>query len=72
MGRLLIWWQGQAGLHLWQIEEIIVLAPHNIRQSRQIRENGSIAILSIQSDYRLTNMERLGLQIGADCLHRLP
>jgi len=30
MGRLLIRGQGQASLDLWQIEEIIVLATHNI------------------------------------------
>jgi hypothetical protein len=72
MGGLLIRGLGQARLHLRQIEEIIVLAPHDVGKSGQICDNGPIAILPIQADHRLTRLERLGLQIRADHLHRLP
>jgi hypothetical protein len=51
--RLLVRWLGQAGLHLWQIEEIIVLAPHDVSESRQIRDNRSIAILPVQTHHGL-------------------
>ena len=48
---LLVGWLGQAGLHFLQIEEIIVLAAHDVSQSSQICDNGSIAILSIQAHH---------------------
>ncbi len=47
MGGLLVWGLGQAGLHLRKIEQIIVLASHDVGQSSQICDNGPIAILAI-------------------------
>ena len=40
-------------LNLRKIEQMIVLASHDVGQSRQIGDNGSIAILSIQPDDHL-------------------
>jgi hypothetical protein len=47
VGGLLVRWQGQAGLHLRELEEIIVLAAHDVGHSSQIGQNGPIAILAI-------------------------
>src|SRR5260221_2698660 len=69
---LLVWGLDQAGLHLLQIEEIIVLAPHEVSESRQIRDNGTIAILTIESYHGLAQGNRLRLHIRADRLHGLP
>ena len=71
MRRLLVRWLGQAGLHLWQIEEIIVLAAHDVSQSSQIGHNRSIAILSIQAHQGLAQWNSLCFHIGADRLDRL-
>src|SRR5205823_6147498 len=68
MRRLLVRWLGQAGLHLWPIEEIIVLAAHEVRQPRQIGDNSSITILSVQAHQGLTQGNTVGLHIGADSL----
>ena len=71
MRRLLVRWLGQAGLHLWPIEEIIVLAAHDVSQSSQIGHNRSIAILSIQAHQGLAQWNSLCFHIGADRLDRL-
>src|SRR6266581_2980073 len=72
MGGLLVWWLGQAGLHLRKIEEIIVLASHDVGQASQICDNGTIAILAIQSRHGLAKLHRLRFHIRADRLHGLP
>jgi hypothetical protein len=33
MGGVLVWGLGQAGLHLLQIEKIIVFAPHDVAEA---------------------------------------
>ncbi len=73
MRRLLVRWQGQAGLHLGQIEEIIVLATHHIAKPEpfQILHNGAVAILSIQTHDPLDEWNMLGSQIGTDRLPRV-
>ncbi len=72
MGGLLIRRLSQASLHLRKIEEIIILAPHDVGEFGQISDNRAIAILAIQADHGLTRLEGLGLQICADRFHRLP
>ncbi len=61
MGGLLIRWLGQASLHLRQIEQVIILAPHDVGKSSQVGENGSIAILPIQTDHRLAEAKECEL-----------
>lgn len=58
---LLVKWLGQAGLHLRQIEQTVVLAPHHIGQSSQIGDDGSIAILTIQTHESLAEAEQAAL-----------
>lgn len=65
MGGLLIRWLGQASLHLRQIEQVIILAPHDVGKTDQVGENGTIAILPIQADHRLA-------QGKSESFHRLP
>lgn len=67
---LLIRWLGQAGLHLRQIEEIVVLASHHIAEACQICHDGPIAILAIQPQHGLVQGKRLGFPIRTDRLHR--
>lgn len=52
-----------------QIEEIIILASHNVGQ---IGENGSIAILPIQTDHRPAQGKSLSFHIPTDHLYSLP
>ena len=66
MGDLLIRWLGQANLHRLQIEEIIVLAPHDVSQPSQICDNRAIAILTIQTYHGLAQWNRLCVHIRAD------
>nr|BBH86405.1 hypothetical protein KTC_11560 [Thermosporothrix sp. COM3] len=49
MSRLLVCGLGKTSLHLWQIEEIIVLASHDIGKPGQVCDDGTVAILTIQS-----------------------
>ena len=41
----------QAGLDLGSVKELVVFAPHHIRQSCQISEDGSCTILPIQAEH---------------------
>src|SRR6266699_7151393 len=66
MGRRLFRWQGETGLHL---EEIVVLASHHVAQSSSICDNGSMAILAIQTHHRLAERNRLGFHIRIDHLN---
>src|SRR2546421_4997875 len=40
-------------LNGWQVEQMVILAAHDVGQPRAIEDNGSIAIVSIQPDHRL-------------------
>ena len=71
MGRLLIWRLGQASLYRLQIEQIVVLASHDVGESSQISNNRAIAILPVQADHRLAQKNGLRLYIGADRAFRL-
>ena len=51
MGHLLIGRQVQAGLDFVPVEQVIVLAPRHIREARQIGQDRSGAILSIQAHH---------------------
>jgi len=66
MSRRLFRWQGETGLHL---EEIVVLASHHVAQSSSICDNGSMAILAIQTHHRLAERNRLGFHIRIDHLN---
>ncbi len=70
---LLIRLQGQAGLHLGQIEEIVVLASHYVAKpfAGEALHDGIVAILPIQAYYPLSKGNLLGGQIGTDRLRRL-
>ena len=52
-----------AGLDSLQIEEIVILAPHHIRESSQIRHNGSIAVLTVQAYHCLAQRKRLSFHV---------
>lgn len=67
----LIWWLGQAHLHLLQFKDIVILPSHHIRQTSQICHDSPIAILAIEPHYGLAEWNRLRFDIPADRLHRL-
>jgi hypothetical protein len=71
MGCLLVWGQGKSGLDLWSIEKIVILAPHHVRESSQIGDNGPIAVLPVQTYHNLAQGKRLSFHISTDRLDRL-
>src|SRR5713101_5404681 len=72
MDRVLVRRLSQADLHLEKIEEIVVLAPHDVGESGEIRDNRAIAILAIQSHHGLAQWNGLRFHVRADRLDRLP
>ncbi len=44
-------WLDQTGLYQRKIEEIVVFASHDVGESGQIGDNGSVAILTIESHH---------------------
>ncbi len=72
MRGLLIGWLGQAGLYLGQIEKMVVFASQDEGQSGQIRHDGPIAIVAIQTYHGLAQRNRLSFYIRADHFHSPP
>jgi len=72
MGDLLIRRLSQASLHLREVEEIIILAPHDGGESSQVGDNRAVAILAVQPDHGLAQRKRLSFHIPTECPHRLP
>ena len=69
MGRLLVWWQRQAGLNFREIKETVVLASHHVAESGHICDNGPVAILAIQTHHSLAQGNSVPFHIRADPFH---
>src|SRR5205085_9422555 len=67
---LLIGRQMQTALDLWPIQDGVIFAAHHEREARQIGDDGSRAILPIQSQQGAARRKMVCLQIAPDGAER--